>query len=538
MRNGQRPDGAFWLTLAAMAALWGVVIYRIGPPFWSTFPDYSFGWGVPFLCLYLLWERWKSRGAGLSAAEEERGARAALALRRAAWGAGLLLALSLLPSFLVQEANLIWLRMGWIVTLQALGLTVCLLFLAGGWGWVRHFWFPFFFFLTAIHWGPVEAPLIALFSRLNAATAIEALGMWGIPAVQHGNVLEVSTGLVGIDEACSGIRSFHAVLMIALFFGELYRLGAGRRGLLVLAGVLLAFACNVGRTLTLTVVCARQGMAAMERWHDPTGVSILVACFLGLWWLSLAMARRRRPTAPVQAGTTRLAPSLSRPFPSLPRGWSIGLILWLASVEVMVNAWYRLHEMPRQETAAWSVTMPADQRGFREVGISKSVAENLKFDEGRSARWEADDGGTWHAYYFRWAPPETRSRRAWVQRATGHHPERCLTGAGMRLVADRGMRLLPHRGLTLPFRVFEFEAQGRLVHVFQCIWHDGTPPQLRQNARETATTIPRLTAVLTGNRSRGRGLRSLELAAWGHRDLPAAEASLREQLDRLMMVHK
>jgi hypothetical protein len=66
---------------------------------------------------------------------------------------------------------------------------------------------------------------------------VEVLGWLGIPAMAHGNVIEVATGMVGIDEACSGIRSFQSSLMISLFFGEFYALSRGPAWLLVPAWV-------------------------------------------------------------------------------------------------------------------------------------------------------------------------------------------------------------------------------------------------------------------------------------------------------------
>ena len=62
-----------------------------------------------------------------------------------------------------------------------------------------------------------------------------------IPAVQHGNVIEVKIGLVGVDEACSGVRSLQATLMVSVFFGELYCASWLRRIVLVLCGAPIAF---------------------------------------------------------------------------------------------------------------------------------------------------------------------------------------------------------------------------------------------------------------------------------------------------------
>src|SRR6266487_4618351 len=49
-----------WATLLLLGALWLVVINQLRIE-WTINPQYNFGWSVPVLCLYLLWERWKRR---------------------------------------------------------------------------------------------------------------------------------------------------------------------------------------------------------------------------------------------------------------------------------------------------------------------------------------------------------------------------------------------------------------------------------------------------------------------------------------------
>ena len=83
--------------------------------------------------------------------------------------------------------------------------------------------FPLLFFLVSVPWPTlIEYPLIQTLTRMDVSATCDLVGWFGIPAVPHGNVIEVATGMVGIDEACSGIRSFQASLMISLFLGEYY----------------------------------------------------------------------------------------------------------------------------------------------------------------------------------------------------------------------------------------------------------------------------------------------------------------------------
>ena len=73
----------------------------------------------------------------------------------------------------------------------------------------------------AVPWpSALEQGLIQWLTRLNVSATIDVLGLVEIPAIPHGNVIEVGTGAIGIDEACSGVRSFPDMLMISLFFGD------------------------------------------------------------------------------------------------------------------------------------------------------------------------------------------------------------------------------------------------------------------------------------------------------------------------------
>jgi hypothetical protein len=72
--------------------------------------------------------------------------------------------------------------------------------------------------------------------ELATSVTVELLTLFHFP-VQHGNVIEVRTGFLGVDEACSGRRSLQATLMVSLFLGELYRASWIPRAILILIGV-------------------------------------------------------------------------------------------------------------------------------------------------------------------------------------------------------------------------------------------------------------------------------------------------------------
>lgn len=514
-----------WLFLGLGAVL-GFGAYRLGAPLWSNFPDYNYGWAIPGLVVYLFWQRWKDRPMANPPVVH-------------GWQVSVMGAVGvlLLPLVLVQEANLIWLTFAWLIGLWVVVCLLWLVWLAGGWSWVRHFGFVLGFLLLAIPWpGFLEGPFTGVLAKSNAACAVEAVNFFGIPALRRGTLIEVSGGTVGIDDACSGIRSFHAVLMLALLFGELYRLSILRRALCLAAGIGFAFVFNVVRTWVLVRVSAVQGFEALHRWHDPVGVAVLVACFGSLWLLARLLKRK-----PVPSAAPDLRPLISDHRPPTSdlcasvflRRAVLALLAWQVIVEIAVEGWYRVHERGQAASIHWGAVAPS---GARPIELSQAVRNNLKFNESSTVKWTEADGREWLLYYFRWLPAESRTARAWVQRAAGHHPTRCLTGSGMNLQKDGGIQCLTAGGVTFPMRRYVFSDRGRLVYVFHCVWHDGTPADGAKVLPGSERAIPRLASVLTGNRSMHRGIRALEIATSGYDSLEEAEGVLQRKLEELIKV--
>src|SRR5262249_48069437 len=126
---------------------------------------------------------------------------------------------------------------------------------------------------------------------------VTVLNAVDVMAFQRGSLIELSTGVVGVDEACSGIRSFQGTLMGALFMGELYLLSWPRRLGLIFGGTVLAFFLNVMRTLFLTWHASASGVEALKKWHDPAGLTVFLVSF-GLLW-AIAWWLRNRSSPPV-----------------------------------------------------------------------------------------------------------------------------------------------------------------------------------------------------------------------------------------------
>ncbi len=542
-----------WLAAGVLVLLWAYAVYRLGT-LWYSNTDYAYGWFVPVLCAALFWERWKHRPAP-ELLEAATGPLIVFAM----------LALTLLPSCLFLEVIPGWRFAGWAFAGAIVGITFCVLYLVGGRSWVHHFAFPLLFFLIAVPWPTrIEAPLIEKLSHLNAALSTWAANWLGTPAIRSGVVIQTGAGMVGVDEACSGIRSFQATVMVALFLGELFRYAFIRRIFFLLSGVALAFACNVVRTTYLVRVCDLKGKEAVNQSHDPAGFTILAITLGGLLvlvWLfrgkteitgkkadskreSAAEAEVRLRWAEAGSQSTEPAVGLSdwpdkeagshRPGFGL-KGALVGLVLWIVAVEAGLEAWFGSAESKTASSRKWSLQLPSQQPGFREPPIREAARDMLKYDEGKQAEWREANGRPWQVYYLRWFPTRTRYRAmSTVQQAQGHAPDVCLQLAGMTLQKNSGGQLRQVNGVTLLANVERFSDHGRPLHVLSCYW-EPNPVALEPRPAGPIGTASAVRAAWHAFQTRERSRnekRVLKVGVWGMETDEEAEAAFRELLER------
>jgi exosortase len=278
------PASSGWknslMTCLPLAVFVGWWIYSLQFQ-WRAQEEYRFGYLVVVLVAFLVWDRWDSRPI--------RDIPSSL-WRAALWS------LIGFPLVLVAELYRYALaRSPASATALSLG-TLCFIRAAilQQWGpqTLRHFRFPILFALIAVPipgvvWSPVVFGLKGLVTFVN----VELLNLLGIPALQQGSVIQLPNCRVGVDEACSGIRSLQSSLMMALFIGDQSLRQAGLRWLLVGGAVGWAVVGNIGRSLYLSLTAHRHGIAALNEVHDTAGWSVLVVTLVGLGVMAWALAR-------------------------------------------------------------------------------------------------------------------------------------------------------------------------------------------------------------------------------------------------------
>ncbi len=477
-----------FLSLLPVAACLFVAIWHMRLD-WIYDESYRYGWLVPPLALYLFSVRWRDR---LPPAPDPN---------RNLLPGWATLAVLLPVAWLIREANPEWRLLSIAFTLGA--VAACLLYLdnTGGKALATHFAGAIFFLFAAVPWPTfVETAITSALMPLNASLTLEALHWMQIPATQHGNLIGVSSGTLGVEEACSGIRSLHTTVLVAWFVGELQRLPWRGRLLLIGGGVGIALGSNILRTVFLSVVAAREGLPAADSWHDTAGLAALglncAAIFLLAWWIG------RRTSVVVEGSQSQ--PSKPTILVSLPVRGPVILTIGLAVMLPLTLWWYGRHETTL--LPPWHLEKPSAAAEFRELPVDKRTANMLRYSKGWSAQWKTTEGRPFQGFYFEWdtgdVPPENMNV---------HRPGGCLAAIGIEFVRELPPLTATPDGIPLTCRVLLFNDRGRPLHILYLVQENSQSEAPPVNAFDFSY-MTRLHAVRLGRRNPGQ--RFIEAGLW------------------------
>ena len=482
---------------------------------WTLNPQYNYGWAVPFLAAFLFYLRWPTQPERVSTAPTQ-------ALSLAMWG----LLLLLFPLRVIEEANPDWRLLSWTLGLIVLAYSLLSILRAGGSAWARHFAFPLCFTLVAVPW-PVqfENAVVQGLTRAVAYAAVEIAGWIGVGAFQIGNVIELHNGFVGVNEACSGVKTLQAAIMVALVLGELLQLTVGRRLTLLVCGCAWVFFCNVLRATVLVVIAAKEGTAALGRWHDLIGTAVVIVGMAGL--IGIAWFLRKKESG---GATEDVAGSWGAKAPPRLKQSLVGSIVrlgWLAAVFGMTELWYRSHETHLVPVPEWQVRWPNDIAQV--LPIPEEARAILRFNDAQSAAWEKPRAVRWWGFFARWKPQRTA-----LQLVRSHSPEICLPAVGRTFRRELPPVTFESDALPLRFRVYQFEQNDRPLFVFVCIQEDKAAEAGAAEPPGEWTAQGRLHAAWRGQRNLGQRL--LEIAVIGFDDFfrarEAVATTVREIVER------
>jgi exosortase D (VPLPA-CTERM-specific) len=292
----KRRADRLWL-LAAIAAVLALVAFRGALAElvrrWTVQEEYSHGFLVPLISLWLLWQR---RAALLSC------------IGHPSWSGPLVIVLATLIGMVGQlSAMFILSQLAFIIALLGIALSL------GGLPLLRVAFVPLAFLLFAIPLPYfIDASLSLRLQLLSSQLGVFFIRLFQIPVYLEGNIIDLGTYKLQVVDACSGLRYLFPLASLSFLAAYLFQAPLWQRALVLFSSIPITVAMNGLRIGIVGVTVDRWGPRMAEGvLHFFEGWIIFIACALLLTIEIFVLARLSGRSFFEVFGFSRAAPAPS-----------------------------------------------------------------------------------------------------------------------------------------------------------------------------------------------------------------------------------
>lgn len=348
--------------------------------------------------------------------------------------------------------------------------------------------------LVAVGLWPLCAPIPpGTYSRLTLQLqfwvtdiVLNSLHLLGIAASTSGNIILLARTSVGVEEACSGVRSLLSCVVAAVFFSATLVRRPWARVLLIALAPPLAFGMNIIRSLTLTLL-ANSGVDISGSWHDFTGFAILGVTALILGALALWLEE------PAKVAAATIPP----PPAAAARPW--GLLSAYVVATVMLGFFVLNTHGPVRKSgpvpdlekilplapAGWDIVRTENLYQFAPILKTEHLVQRTYVR--RRPTPEGDSPLQITVYLAYWSPGAVP-----VSSVAAHTPDACWPGGGWEpepIVPAESPFLVGNRSVPAPeYRTFTHS--GVIQNVW--FWHLYDGRSIAQNDPRSALALLKL----------------------------------------------
>jgi exosortase len=277
------PTLVGWAVLSTVAtwAVWPVLVEMNQR--WIEDPTYSHGHLVPVFALILLWMR--------------RRALREVPLRPSWWG----VTLTVLGMALLAAGDRFYVR--WLSGAAYLVLLAGAAAAVGG-GRLLALVAPAIGYLVFMIPLPfrIESAMRAPLQRIASTASTFFMQAIGLPAIQRGNVIDVDGALIGVEEACSGLKMMITFVALAVGMVMVIRRPWIDKLVILASAVPIAIVSNVIRVAVTGVLHVTVGGKVAEFvYHDVAGYLMMPLGVALMWLLMVVMEHlfvETEPTLP------------------------------------------------------------------------------------------------------------------------------------------------------------------------------------------------------------------------------------------------
>ena len=259
----RRMSALGWLQalilIALIGVLYGQVLIDLAGDWWTE-PSFSQGLLIPPLALYVAWTR---RNLTLAQPIQPD--------NRGLWLIGFSCLLFMLGKL---SAEFFFPRISFVLLIAGLAWTF--------WGYarLRTLAFPFVLLATMVPlptlvYNAVSAPLQLFASDVSTSLA----QLLGVAVYRDGNIIHLANISLGVEEACSGLNSLSALMVVSLLIGFLICPLMSVRVILFALSIPLSIAVNILRVTGTAIIADYHEQFALGFYHSFTGWLVFIGGF-------------------------------------------------------------------------------------------------------------------------------------------------------------------------------------------------------------------------------------------------------------------
>ena len=410
--------------------VWPVLIVLVS--IYENVPDFSHGYFVPVVSLYILHEKWPDLIRLPKKAN-------VLGVPILLGGIGLII----LAYWYDAALDIGGQGTGMLGGLGIWGLIVGGTLLLFGFSRTLFLAFPLAYLFFAIPYPERITALITVPLReLVTTLSTMALQGSGIEVYREGNILHLAHVSLGVEDVCSGIRSLWASLASGVAIGYLTGCRRFRMVIMVIISIVLAIGQNVLRIYLSGILANKWGAIWAKGWrHDTLGIITLTIALLVLLWIGLRLSKE--PPVEEEADSTDEEEAVESVLPKLA-GWPYRTIIGLLVASALFGTYLKRHYAIRDQALATfdEGRLPLDDfpqslgrfscNGRTEMGetLTKQVNDLLRPSEYFHGVFSDGDGPNMTVLLLLWNPLKVNKNNfdSYI-----HSPDVCFPAAGWKV---------------------------------------------------------------------------------------------------------
>lgn len=416
---------------------------------WGIQEEYSHGYLIPLVTLYILWEK---KDLIMSSVSEPL------------WF-GLVLVFIAIAVLLIGEISALFLLVQYSFVLLLIGLSMVTVGRA-----TKYTLAPILLLLFAIPLPYViEVLLTAKLQLWSSAIGVDVIRAFNIPVFLEGNVIDLGVYKLQVVEACSGLRYLFPLMSLGFIAAYFYQASFWKRAVVFLATIPITILMNSFRIGAIGVLVDNWGISMAEGFlHDFEGWIIFMACaviLFALVWLLEKLTNKEVSLAKVFGVVSipgNIEPINSRSSSSSVIALAISIALLLGALMASNFVDNRVEDYP-EHTSFVNFPAKLGQWEGRHERMDQDVIDKLKMTDYLLVNYSNAENeliNLYVAYY--------QTQRKGV---SPHSPRVCIPGGGWEIAdlqrvmvnGHRANRVIIKKGLQRQLVYYWFQGHGRIV---------------------------------------------------------------------------